>query len=43
MENYLLLIVGILSSVIGAVNIKGNIRTIHAPPFKIQMLNSIFI
>lgn len=30
MENYLLLIVGILSSVIGAVNIKGNIRTIHA-------------
>ena len=30
MENYLLLIVGILLSVIGAVNIKGNIRTIHA-------------
>ena len=30
MENYLLLIVGILSSVIGAVNIKGNIRTINA-------------
>ena len=30
MENYLLLIMGILSSVIGAVNIKGNIRTIHA-------------
>ena len=30
MENYLLLIVGILSSVLGAVNIKGNIRTIHA-------------
>lgn len=30
MENYLLLIVGILLSVLGAVNIKGNIRTIHA-------------
>lgn len=29
MENYLLLIVGILLSVLGAVNIKGNIRTIH--------------
>lgn len=30
MENFLLLIVGILLSVLGAVNIKGNIRTIHA-------------
>lgn len=30
MENYLLLIVGILLSVLGALNIKGNIRTIHA-------------
>ena len=30
MENYLLLIVGILLSVLGAVNLKGNIRTIHA-------------
>ena len=30
MENYLLLIVGILLSVLGAVNIKGNIRTVHA-------------
>ena len=30
MENYLLLIVGILLSILGAVNIKGNIRTIHA-------------
>ena len=30
MENFLLLIMGILLSVLGAVNIKGNIRTIHS-------------
>ena len=30
MENFLLLIVGILLSVLGTVNLKGNIRTIHA-------------
>ena len=29
MENFLLLILGILLSVLGAVNLKGNIRTIH--------------
>ena len=30
MENFLLLILGILLSVLGAVNLKGNIRTIHS-------------
>ena len=30
MENFLLLILGILLSVLGTVNLKGNIRTIHA-------------
>ena len=30
MENFLLLILGILLSVLGAVNIAGNIRTIHS-------------
>ena len=42
MENYLLLIVGILSSVIGAVNIKGNIRTIHAYNGQIKYNHGIF-
>lgn len=30
MENFLLLILGILLSVLGAVNLRGNIRTIHS-------------